>query len=122
MAEDEWKKNLQNLRMTCYDFLELLSLIEPFFHERSDAVRKNTLSLDKRLALTLHYLKDQGSCSMTCNAFGCSKATISLGVNEVCNIKTNYLGPIIIKYPVVQEKFNRWLFAKVWFSTSYRMH
>ena len=48
MAEDEWKKNLQNLRMTRYDFLELLSLKEPFFLERSDAVRKDTLSLDKK--------------------------------------------------------------------------
>ena len=101
LAEEEWK---ENLRMTRDDFLELLSLIESFFRERSDAVRKDTLSLGKRVALTLYYLKDQGSYSMTCNAFGCSKATISLCVNEVCNIITNYLGPMFIKYPVTQGK------------------
>ena len=54
------------------------------------------------VALTLYYLKDQGSYSMTCNAFCCSEATISLCVNEVCNIITNYLGPMFIKYPVTQ--------------------
>ena len=98
LAEDEWKKNL---RMTCDDFLELLSQ-EPFFRERLDTVRKDTLSLGKRVALTLYYLKDQGLYSMTCNALGCSKATISSCVNKVCNITTNYLGPMFIKYPVTQ--------------------
>ena len=41
---------------------------------------------------------------MTCNAFGCSKATISLCVNEVYNIITNYLEPMFIKYHVTQEE------------------
>ena len=41
---------------------------------------------------------------MTCNAFGCSKATISLRVNEVCTIINDYLGPMFIKYPVTQEE------------------
>ena len=84
------------------DFRELLSLVEPFFRERSDAVRKDRLSLGERVALTLYYLKDQGSKLMTCNVFGCSKTAISLCVNKVCNIITNYLGPISIKYPVTQ--------------------
>ena len=88
--------------MTRNNFLELHSLIEPFFCERSDAVRKDTLSLSKRVALTLYYLKDQGSCSMIFNAFDYSKSAISLCVNEVCNIITNYLGPMFIKYPVTQ--------------------
>ena len=104
LADDEWKKNL---RMTRDDFLDdfrddFLFIIESFFRERSDAVRKDTLSLGKRAGLTLYYLKDQGAYSMTCNAFGCSNATISLCVNEVCNIITNYLGPMFIKYPVTQ--------------------
>ena len=104
LADDEWKKNL---RMTRDNFLDdfrddFLFIIESFFRERSDAVRKDTLSLGKRAGLTLYYLKDQGAYSMTCNAFGCSNATISLCVNEVCNIITNYLGPMFIKYPVTQ--------------------
>ena len=82
--------------------IELLSLIEPFSSQRSDAVRKDILSLGKRIALTLYYLKDQGSHSMTCSAFGCSEGTISLCRNEVCNIMTNFLGPMFIKYPVTQ--------------------
>ena len=88
--------------MTRNNFLELHSLIEPFFCERSDAVRKDTLSLSKRVALTLYYLKDQGSCSMIFNAFDYSKSAVSLCVNEVCNIITNYLGPKLIKYSVTQ--------------------
>ena len=62
---------------------------------------------------------------MTCNAFGCSNATTSLSVNEVCNVITNYLGPMFIKYSVPQQEVQSavtLLFAKVWFSTSYRMH
>ena len=88
--------------MTLDDFLESLSLMEPFFRERSDAVRKDRLSHGKRVAPTLYYLKDQGSYLMTWNVFGCSKATISLCVIEVCNIITNYHGPMFIKYPVTQ--------------------
>ena len=51
LAEDEWKKNL---RMSRNNFLELHSLIEPFFRERSDAVKKDTLSLLK--GSHLHYI------------------------------------------------------------------
>lgn len=82
--------------------IELLSLIEPFSSQRSEAVRKDILSLGKRIAYTLYYLKDQGSHSMTYSAFGCSEGTISLCRNEVCNIMTNFLGPMFIKYPVTQ--------------------
>ena len=73
LAEDEWKKKL---RMTRDDFLELLPLTELFFRERSDKVTNDTLSLGKKVALSLYYLKDQGSYSMTCSAFGCTKPTL----------------------------------------------
>ena len=59
LPEEEWKKKL---RMNSDDFFELVSLIRPFFlKERSDKIRIYTLGLDKRVTLTLYYLKDQGS-------------------------------------------------------------
>ena len=83
--------------MTCDDF----SLIEPSFCERPDTVRKDALSLGKTVSLTIYYLSDQGSYSMTCNA---SKSPISLCTNGTCSVITNYLWLMFIKCPVTQEE------------------
>ena len=56
LAEEEWKKNL---RMAKHDFHKLVDLIKPFAVERSTRVRKDTIDLSKRVAITLYYLKDQ---------------------------------------------------------------
>ena len=67
LAQEEWKKNL---RMAKADFHKLVGLIKPFAVERSTRVRKDTIDLPKRVAITLYYLKDQGSMQMTANTFG----------------------------------------------------
>ena len=65
LPEDEWKLNL---RMNRQDFNELVSVIAPFWRERSDVVRKDILSLDilstvRQFAITMDFslmLKSNG--------------------------------------------------------------
>ena len=73
MLSDEWKNNL---RISKEDFRVLLKMIRPFAVTRSSKVRRDVLSLEKRVAVTLHYLKDQGSMRMTANAFGIARCTV----------------------------------------------
>ena len=63
-----WKKSF---RVTRKDFLEL-KMIRPYTRERSKRARQDIITLEKRVAMTLHYLKDQGSIVITANVFGCS--------------------------------------------------
>ena len=44
------------------------------------------LSVEKQLAMTLYYLKDQGSLAMTANAFGVALCTVSVVVRKVCDV------------------------------------
>ena len=46
------------------------------------------LSVEKQLAMTLYYLKDQGSIVMTANAFRVALCTVSIIVHKVCHVLT----------------------------------
>ena len=96
----DWKKNL---RMSKQSFLTLVNLIRPFWVERSTTVRKDSIMLEKRVAITLHYLKDQGSMIMTANLFGIGRCTVGQVVYEICTIITNKLGPQFIQFPTERE-------------------
>ena len=79
MSSDEWKNNL---RISKEDFQVLLKIIRPFAVTRSCKVRRDILNLEKRVAVTLHYLKDQGSMTMTANAFGITCCTVGQIIQE----------------------------------------
>ena len=70
MSSNRWKSNL---RISKEDFRVLVEMIRPFAVARSFKVRRDVLSLEKRVAITLHYLKNQGSMWMTANAFGIAR-------------------------------------------------
>ena len=99
--EEEWKINF---RMPRKDFLELVDMIKPHAKKRSNKVRQDIISLKKRVAMTLYYLKDQGSLRMTSNLFGVEKSTLSVVLKEICSIICKNLGPELIKYPVTREE------------------
>ena len=68
-----------------YVFLiKLVDTIRPFAKLRSSKVRQERKSLLKRIAITLHYLKDQGSMKMTANIFGIARCTVGAFVHEIC--------------------------------------
>ena len=86
--------------MTKPDFLGLVNLIRPYAKERSSEVRKDIITLQKRVAITLYYLKNQGSLLMTGNTFGIAKSTTSVVVDEICRILAENIAPKLIKFPI----------------------
>ncbi|KAJ7335991.1 hypothetical protein OS493_013357 [Desmophyllum pertusum] len=62
-----WKKHF---RMSKECFYELADELRPFIAPHPDSPNRRALSTEKRLAVTLYYLKDTGSLWMTANAFG----------------------------------------------------
>ena len=76
LPESEWKKNL---RMDRDVFIALADEIRPYLQPGRSPRGLDVLSVEKQLALTLYVLKDQGSLSMTANAFGIARCTVSAG-------------------------------------------
>jgi len=101
MDEEVWR---ENFRMSKDSFYKLVSLIRPFAKERSTKVRADTINLEKRVAITLYYLKDQGSMKMVANTFGVARCTVGQIVFEICSILSKEIGPKMIKFPVEQTE------------------
>ena len=66
MSPEEWQNNLL---LSKEDFNKLVDAIRPFAKLRSSKESQDVLNLEKRIAITLHYLKDQGSMKMTANTY-----------------------------------------------------
>ena len=62
--------------------------------------RARAIARSSRNALTLYYLKDQGSLLMTGNTFGIAKSTTSVVVHEICRILAENIAPKLIKSPI----------------------
>ncbi|XP_030008156.1 protein ALP1-like [Sphaeramia orbicularis] len=58
----------------------------------------------KKVACTLYYLSDEGRLRKTANAFGLSRATVSIIVRRTCKAITSHLGPKYIKLPFCESK------------------
>ena len=92
------------------DFLELVQMGKLYGRERSKRARQDIIALEKWIAMTLHYLKDQGSIVMTPNVFGCSFSSTCNAVKEGYRILSKKIAPYLIKYPsnkAAVEKVNR---------------
>ena len=66
----------------------IVELIRPHVKERSSQVRQDVINVEKRVAVTLYYLKDQGSMKLTANSFGIARCTVGEIVQEICDILT----------------------------------
>ena len=96
-----WKKNL---RMDREVFMTLANELRPFLQPGIGPRGLDVISVEKQLALTLYFLKDQGSIPMTANAFGVAFCTVSVVVRKVCAVITNMLGPRYIKLPATEQE------------------
>ena len=94
--EQEW---YSNLRMDCNTFKILVDYLAPVISPKQQAFRCDTISAEKKVAITLYYLKDQGSYRMTANTFGVSKSTLTKTLRSVCEAINSILGPKLIKFP-----------------------
>ena len=96
LKDEEWQ---QNFRMTRPQFMELADCVRPSLEPEPSSFRPDALSVEKKLAATLYYLKDQGSYRMTCNSFGISLPCLSKTVRSVCSAINTALGPEILRLP-----------------------
>ena len=62
------------------------------------------MSAEKKLAVTLYYLKDTGPLWMTANTFGLHQCTVSKTINEVRDVLNNEVGPEFLGTHVVEIK------------------
>ena len=89
--------------MTQSDFLNLVEIIRPFAKERCTKLRNDIITLEKRTAITLHYLKDKGSLRVTANSFGVVKCTTSVTVLEICSILAKTAAPDLTRFSIEKE-------------------
>lgn len=101
MPADEW---IKNIRMEFNTFMKLTDLLREYVTPNAEAFRPDTISAEKRVAIVLYYLKDQGSFRMTANTFGVSLATVSCSLRIVCNAICKRLGPLFINFPSTKEE------------------
>ena len=101
MSPKEWKNNL---RLPKEDFYKLVDAIRSFAKLRSPKVHQDVLNLEKRIAITLYCLQDQGSMKMTANTFGIASCTVGEVVHEICQILSKYIGPKIVEFPVSKQE------------------
>ena len=82
--EELWKKNF---RMNKAEFLELCAELRPYVSPKGNSPNYRSLTLEKKVAVALYFLKDTGSLWMTGNTFGIHQSTISKVLVEVCTLQ-----------------------------------
>ena len=110
--------------MTKSDFFFLVDQLKPELEPDPHAVR-DFLTSEKKVAMTLYYLKDQGSYSMTCNAFGIGKSTLSSVVKVVFKAINMRVGPTYLRLPQNENEMSdliRRFRKKIRFSASFWMY
>ena len=60
-------------------------------------------TLEKRIAITLLYLKDQVSLRVTANLFCIAKCTASVVVHEICSILAKIIAPDSIRFLIEKD-------------------
>lgn len=67
----------------------LVEELRPVISADPRSPNRTALTAEKRLALTLSFLKDMGSLSVTANSFGVARSSVSVIVGEVCKAITS---------------------------------
>lgn len=84
-------------------FMMLASELRPYPQPGNSPRGQDVLSVEKRLAVTFYYLKDQSSLAMTANAFGVALCAVSVVVRKVCDV-VMVLRPQFIKLPSIPQE------------------
>ena len=66
--------------------------MKPFLDPKPNCPNYRFLLSEKKLAITLYYLKDTGSLWMTANTFGIHQCTVSKTIVEVCKAINAFVG------------------------------
>ena len=81
--------------------------LRPFIEPNPNSPNYRYLSTEKKLGLTLYYLKDTGTLWMTANTFGIHQCTVSKIIMEVCTAISTHLGPTYLRLPQDLEEMRR---------------
>ena len=76
-----------------------VSHLRPYISPNCNSPTRRALCTDKKVAVTLYYLRDCGTLSATINSFEIATNTASAGINEVCNAIVLYVGPKYLHLP-----------------------
>ena len=90
---------------------------DPIYHQTLIRPTEE-LCADKKVGITLNFLKDCGTLSMTANSFRISTNTASAVINEVCNAIVLYVGPKYLHLPKTNQEMKEKISE---FETKFRM-
>lgn len=99
--EDLWKKNF---KLSCVEFEELCNKLRPYIASNILYPNHRALSVEKKVAAVLYFLKDTGSMTMTSNTFGVHRSTLTKAITEVCGTIVTYMVPKLISLPKSQDE------------------
>ena len=86
---EDWK---DNFRMNRENFYKLVDDLRPYITKQTTMMRVS-LPPETRVAIFLYYISDEGRLLKTANAFGISKCTVSVIINELAMVICSVLGP-----------------------------
>lgn len=85
--------------MTREEFFKLVHELRPYISPDKSLPNYRALTVEKKLAVALYYLKDTGSLAMTANTFGIAICTTSRVIFQVCQTISSVLGPKYLRLP-----------------------
>lgn len=80
-----------------------VSELMPYSTPNLKSPNHRALSVGKKVAVALYFLKDTGSVRMTTNSVGIALNTASAAVSEVCQAISNHLGSEHLHLPEDEE-------------------
>ena len=96
LPESTWQ---ESLGMTKDNFMALCDELRPFIHRERSTFRK-PITVEARVAMTLHYLvAEGGGLGFTAAKFGIAKSTLCIIIREVCQYIKTELAPKHIQLP-----------------------
>ena len=96
LPDDTWKKNF---RIPKGDFEALVAELRPYISPNPLSPNHRALNAEKKVAITLYYLKDTASIGMIANNSGVAICTFSVVIAEIWEAISKYMGPKFISLP-----------------------
>ena len=108
---DRWECTRQlleeNFRMSKDSVHELAAELVPYVAPKPASPNYRLLDTEKKLAVTLCYLKDTDPLWMTANTFGIHQCTASKTIATVCTAICTHLGPQYLHLPLDKNEMRR---------------
>ena len=100
VTESEWR---DNFRMSRDSFREICNVLSPYLTKQKTNFL-DPVSVEAQVGLFLYYISDEGRYRKVANAFGVSRATVSITVRKVATLVVKYMGPNLIKLPTPEDE------------------